>query len=212
MNTKFLTGIVMTVGLLASGAASALPCTSYATTDAWAGAGAAGCTDPDGDMLFTFGAYSGNFAGIGATTAFNVTEQEIGGTDYYDVGFGFSPGYAGGGDISYTMSTIPPSTELIRSVGFDTIITGTGTTATKVLSDLIDGPDFLTLTSTDGSNTGYVGFSPTSTIDVVDTFNASTSGVFQDAHNNVTVPEPLSLSLFGIGLVGLGLNRRRRKS
>ena len=211
MNTKFLTGIVMTVGLLASGAASALPCTSYATTDAWAGAGAAGCTDPDGDMLFTFGAYSGNFAGIGATTAFNVAETEIGGIDYYDVGFGFNPAYAGGGDISYTMSTIAPSTELIGSAGFDTIITGTGTTATKVLSD-VGGAAFLTLTSTDGSNTGYVGFSPRSAIDVVDTFNASTSGVFQDAHNNVTVPEPLSLSLFGIGLVGLGLNRRHRKS
>lgn len=220
MNTKFLASLsVLIAGLLMSWAASAaVLCSSLTTTDQWASNGS--CEDDDHDMLFTFGAYSGNFpnSANGGTTGFDVKESEVMGKDLYDVGFSWATDFTTGGDIQYTISSLVAPNELISGANFDTVAFGI-TSATKKLynsaADFISGvAPFLTLTSANGGRDpliGEVSFAPRASIYVVDNFDPTTGGAyFNDAHNSFTVPEPFSLSLFGIGLVGLGLNRRRR--
>jgi PEP-CTERM motif len=211
-NKKLLAGIVMTGALLASGTASATLCDTLATTDAWAAAGS--CTDNEGDMSFTFGSYSGNFPG---TTGFDVTEFQSGGIDFYDTGLnwhaasGFPAGYSGGGDIHYTVTSLLAGHN-IGGVNFDTIIQGGATTATKQIYDSA-GNLLLTLTSTNGSHDpasgGETPFGPMSSFGVTDTFDPTTGARFFNASNSYTVPEPGSMLLLGVGLMGLLYGRRK---
>lgn len=208
MKTK-LGGILIAGGLMVSGIASAAPvaCSSLATTDDWANAGS--CIDPDEDMLFIFEGYAGTFP---HATAFSATEIEIGNTDFYDIGFDWHPnGWTGGGGIAYTMTSL--TDELISSANFDTDILGF-THATKQLFDIESPTPFLTLTSNNGQHDPIGGgeyfFPGRSSLYVVDTFDLSTNGTFLHSDNsfNATVPEPASLSLFGIGLAAI-FGRRR---
>lgn len=198
-NKKLLAGIVMTGALLASGTASAIPCSG--TVGGWTS-----CTDADGDMTFTL-----NSSTIPGGTGLSVVEAEIGGMDYYDLGLDFGTGYTGGGNIHYTVT----STILGHNIGgvnFDTL-TGGSTTATKQLFDSA-GNLLLTLTSINGSadpaSGGETPFGPMSSFEVVDTFAATTGGaIFLHADNSFTVPEPGSMLLLGVGLMGLLYGRRK---
>jgi PEP-CTERM motif len=207
-NIKLLAGIVMTGALLASGTASAALCSTFATTDAWAAAGS--CTDNEGDTSFTFGSYSGNFP---HTTGFGITEFQSGGIDFYDIGFDFGGnGYAGGGDVHYTVTSLLLGHN-IGGVNFDTVIQGGATTATKQLFDIGALTPFLTLTSTDGSHDpvsgGETPFGPMSSFEVADNFAATSGAIFLHADNSFTVPEPGSMLLLGVGLMGLLYGRRK---
>ncbi|MFZ5592743.1 MAG: PEP-CTERM sorting domain-containing protein [Pseudomonadota bacterium] len=210
-NKKMLVAatILAAGGLLVNGTASAVPCSTLATTNDWQGAGS--CTDTDGDMLFTFGAYSGSFPG---DTGFHVHEVELSGKDFYDVHFHWeTTPYVGGGDIKYTMTSLTP-TELISSAAFDTDVVGQ-TLATKELFDIGSLTPFLTLTSASGSHDpvggGHYDFAPRASLYVVDTFNATgTAGVFNSASNSFNVPEPTTMLLLGGGLMGMAFATRQR--
>lgn len=202
----------MTGALLASGTASAVLCNTLATTNAWQAAGS--CTDNDNDMSFNFGSYSGNFPG---TTGFDVTEFQSGTTDFYNLNLtwtaltGFPSNYSGGGDIHYTVTSLLAGHN-IGGVNFDTVIQGGATTATKQIYDSA-GSLLLTLTSTNGSHDpasgGETSFGPMSSFGVTDTFDPTTGARFFSASNSYTVPEPGSMLLLGVGLMGLLYGRRK---
>lgn len=213
MNKKILAGILATGALLASGAASATSCTSLATVGAWAASPTQSCTDTDGDMTFTYGSSSIPNTLGGSDTGLSVSEHEISGNDYYNLGLDWNNGYSGGGNLVYSVSPIGNNPS-VRGVNFDTVVIGT-TSATKVLSDSA-GNALLTLTSTNGSNVPETPLPAyTGALTVTDTFastigtNGVTNGTFLHADNSFVVPEPGSLLLLGIGLTALVIGRQK---
>ncbi|WP_395702790.1 hypothetical protein, partial [Aquabacterium sp.] len=139
---KSLASGLLLAGVLVSGAASAAPWTWSGTLADWgaAGGGTGVITDGDGDVSFTL--FNTTTIPDGVNGYVTISEVEIGGADYYDVGLswdastGFAGGYAGGGQLVYAMDVLAPSTERIVAAALDSAITGTGTTALAVLRDL----------------------------------------------------------------------------
>ena len=184
-------------------------------------------TDEDGDINFTFGGLSGDLAGTGDWIDVVLDEVEIGGVDLYTVNFDFnfldenSPffdvGYTGnGGNIEYSMTVIPPSNEWITSVALDSETDGNiGEYVTKDLYDSsFTGTPFLTLTSTNGNTAplggGHEYFDPRKSVYVKDTLY-SNGAIITHVDNEFdvsSVPEPMTLTLMGIGLAAFGARRR----
>jgi len=218
MKRFYLPPLVMLLGLAVSGNAAAWSWSGTLASWAASGGSTGVIVDGDGDMAFQL--FNTTDIPDGQNDYITLSELEIGGVDYYDVGVnwdaetGFANGYAGGGQLVYSMSVLG-NNEAITSAALDSIITGTGTTALKILRDLPANTLIANLSSFDGSRdpaTGYTSFAGRSVIGVQDIFQPSTSGVFQDAHNSFTVvdvPEPMSLALLAIGLAALGVSRQR---
>lgn len=214
MNRKTLSCILAASALLASGAASAVStCTSLSTVGAWAAAGS--CIDGDGDMTFTYGSSSIPNTLGGSDTGLSVSEFEIGGNDYYNLGLDWNNGYvpdpANGGNLVYSVSPNNNNPK-VTGVNFDTVVTqGNGTTtATKTLKDSA-GKTLLTLTSTNGSNVPEtpLPFYTGDLLSVTDYFSSTSGAVFTHADNSFVVPEPGSILLLGIGLTALVFGRQK---
>lgn len=218
MKTKLLTGLMMAAGLLASGWASAAPFWTGSLAD-WAasGGGTGVIVDADHDMRFTLYAGTTTVPNTGAVVT--LSETQLGGVDYYDVGLAWNNGWSGVGQLVYTMEAIGAGNERINGAAMDTVITGAGT---KGLLFLYDTPTtlpsvFLNLNSTDGAHdplTGYAGFAGRSLLGVVENFQATSTGQFDDAHASFTVtdvPEPGTLPLVALSLLGLARAATRRR-
>jgi hypothetical protein len=185
MRPHNLSAILAAVALALSGASfAALPCGTYATVAAWAGAGS--CVDQDNDLLVTYVAATGTFP---ATATFSISEVELGGVDLYAVSFDFgAAGWVGGGSIEYRLTSL--NQERVASAAFDTVVQGTGALATKQMFDIGNPTAFLTLTSTNGSRdppTGEVSFPKRADVAVTDTFTLSATAVYFHADNFVSV-------------------------
>lgn len=214
MKMKSIASLLAAGAMLACGTASAAVCGTAGvdTLGGWAAAGS--CSDLDGDKTFIYNSDSiVNGGGASGTTGLTLTETTIGNIETYDLGFvwdigtGFSNGYGGGGAVNYTVSEIPgPGNAPLSGVNFDTIVNGT-TVATKTVDD---NGVMTTLTSIDGSHYpsggGELAIAPTYMLGVMDAFsNTNGSGIFIKADNSFVqhVPEPGSILLIGIGLMGL---------
>ena len=209
-NKKLLTGIIVAGALVASGPASAASCSTFATIAAWAGAGAAGCTDPDGDTTFVF-----TSATLPGTSTFLIGESEVLGVDNYAVTFGFgNNGLVGGGNIVYTITAT--NLERFVAAGFDTTAGLTGTTSATKDVRTSTGSLLGSLTSTTGSHAGPLTFAPMISLSVTDTYAAGTGVIFsgENSFAATAVPEPESYAMIlaGLGLMGYIARRRNRKT
>ena len=184
----------------------------------------------DGDTTFTLdpvhsgwlspvGSATGPWTDVGEPDTGHVTlkEEEVDGRDLYNVGIGWAQAQ-GSGTLAYTISTIG---ELLTTAALDTVVSLVGDVSKYIYADastyIVDlnantlgAHSLLTLHSVDGArdpaSPDLTSFGARASIYVVDRIN---SGAINDIHNEFSVPEPASLSLFGIGLAA-AFGRRRR--
>ena len=219
MKTKLLAAAIALVGgsLFSSGALAAACAPNTPLSTMFVGFT---CTDPtDADTTFTFGGST-----LPGTTLFNLTEFEFpNGVDVYNVSFSFPGGLvppAGGLTVTFDITSTNPETFVAANLDSD--IEGASTsTGIKVVGQLSNGGPLLTLTSLNGQHDPPGGGetplpSPQTTIHVVDTLTPGTNQFFNSISNSfetsgpLRTPEPGTLALLGLGLLGAALRRRTK--
>lgn len=170
--------------------------------------GPLGVNSGDGDTTFTI-----NTNTFDPATTVTLSEHETSSLDYYNVGLDFSTtaaGDTGPGMLGYTVDTTDPGglsgTQLGVIPAFGSAANVTKEFFTSYAAYQANDAPFLTLTSLNGS-TESGAFASRQSFFVLDTVN---SGTVEDIHNHF-VPDPGTLSLLGIGMVGLGARRRMTK-
>lgn len=229
MNLKTtIGGILLAGGLLANGTASAATFFNSSLA-AWAAAGTIVDAGGDADSSFTYIGNSANLAAldggnglahIGVTwseTAVGPIVRYSGALNFTGLGAGglragtYSVEYA----VNFGFDIGDGAYELLSRVALFSSNNGfANTTVTKqVYADAAHTIPLTSLTSINGSTPAAADF-PTGVIQhfyVVDTFSVDATGNLAFTTNNydVRLPEPVSLSLFGIGLAGMAFARRR---
>lgn len=206
MRTNWKAGLLAAAAAMACTAAQAVPWTWTGTVASWAAFGATGITDTDGDMRFIWNPLVTTL--VPSATTVTISESNLGGSSFYDVGFDFSPlGLSGPAEINYIVQSIDGSQRLSAAM---LSVTQTGfVPAGSVVEELhgygSDSDIFATLGVPPSPD--MVWFDPRATIYVKNTISELEFGRVQDIHNGF-LPEPGSLALVGLGLLVVPLVRR----
>lgn len=216
VGTKKLLGIavaaVLGLGLAGQAQASHIyygaPGDEKTVTD-WSGTG--GVIDPDLDTKWTLlSGYSPEIGGAGLALG----EEEFPGVEWYSVAIDFTKLASEGlTDVSYSLTYMAEqlTDHLFTSAHLDTTHTGDGVDVLKQIYNGETGALLLTLNSVNGVPDEGL-YAPTKVIRVVETYTAGPGGSLKTSVNSFDVsevPEPATVALLGLGMLGLGLSRRR---
>jgi len=216
LRTALLAGMVVALG--AMGSANAAPITGTFNISIYQGDGGGNINNPEeqaqqGNPLIT----AGNLIASGTYTG--AIDFNDGGQN--DIGAFLN---SGGGVLSAGLSGLGGTTLSASGFGLTSVFVITGDVGANILFGSISHDDGASLYDGPGYSNLVAG-SPAPTVDI-DTLYSNLTGQFQliyveansipavltmDVTRTVTTPEPLSLSLFGAGLAGLGALRRRRR-
>ena len=217
VRTVAVTAAVVVASLAGAGGAKAGPC-GVATYDTYL-VGGFSCTI--GDKTFSDFSYTNTpTGGAAAVPATDVTVNPIG---PFDPGFRWAFGaFAATGQTNdlffdYTV-TVNAGGNLIDDA-FEAVVGGRAGDGTVTLDEALDVPASLSA-SIPGSPTDTVSFNPTASVTVLGKdlflFGGTTMGSNARASAVINrfseVPEPATLALLGIGVLGLGVMRGRRKT
>ncbi len=216
-------------GALATGAAMAAPTCTTINDLGVSGAGQISVSDiTAGYCVQAHDKVYGNFdlSGLPSNTVLTFNLNSIGANDYYQIAFGGSYGNNGGlgknYDWSYEVAVTgaPPGTSIVELAADFNQTAGGPSILSETLTPAGTLPIYETKTGAivaAGSTTQTV-FSPgiTDLMIGMHLFNKGTTAsvtntVVQYVPSRQNVPEPLTLSLFGAGLAGLGFARRKRR-
>ncbi|MDA8413886.1 MAG: PEP-CTERM sorting domain-containing protein [Desulfobacteraceae bacterium] len=211
MRMKMIASLFAAGAFLGAGQAQAAACGVGMTIGTWT----TSCTDADGDTIYTPGTTN-----IDSSYLVSIGETAGGLNSVTITAPTLTPGVAGefvpgSYVLNYTASKAAGSDERFTSAKLDSTVGSQATNpATVVVNKLVPNVNpSVNLTSNDGVPAGFVFFDPTTLLDVTDNITVGTGGNLSDFTNtygDVHLPEPGSMLLLGIGLMGLAYNGKKK--